>query len=72
MIIGLVGEVGEVNGQRLAVPRAIERVHPKDPREARLWAELLRHVQKTLAEDEIVVVDAGVKIQAVQTAGLAR
>jgi len=72
VIIGLAGEVGEVNGQRLAVPRLIERVHPKDPREARLWEELLRHVQKTLADDEIVVVDAGMKIQALQNAGIER
>ena len=72
VIVGLVGEVGEINGQRLAVPRAIERVHPKDPREARLWEDLLRHVSKTLAADEIVVVDAGVKIQALQSAGLER
>jgi hypothetical protein len=72
VIIGLVGEVGEINGQRLAVPRAIERVHPQDPREARLWENLLRHVQKTLATDEIVVVDAGVKIQALQKAGVTR
>lgn len=72
VIIGLVGEVGEVNGQRLAVPRIIERVHPKDPRETRLWTEVLRRVEKTLAEDEIVVVDAGVKIQALQAAGLTR
>jgi hypothetical protein len=70
VIVGLVGEVGEIHGQRLAVPRIIERVHPKDPRETRLWAELLRHIQKTLAADEIVVVDAGVKIQALQAAGL--
>jgi hypothetical protein len=72
VIIGLAGEVGEVNGQRLAVPRLIERVHPKDPRETRLWEALLRHVQKTLAEDEIVVVDAGVKIQVLQSAGIER
>ncbi len=72
VIIGLVGEVGEVNGQRLAVPRVIERVHPKDPREARLWEELLRRVQKTLAEDERVVVDAGVNIHALQRAGVDR
>ena len=36
--MGLVAQVGELNGQRLASPRAIERVHPKDTGEARLEA----------------------------------
>ena len=35
VIVGLVGEVGEIQGQRLALPRAMERVHPKDPSEKR-------------------------------------
>lgn len=72
VIFGLVGQVGEVNGQRLALPRTIERVHPKDPSEVRLWAELLKRVQKDLAEDEIAVLDAGVKIRALQTAQIDR
>lgn len=72
VIFGLVGEVGEINGQRLALPRAIERVHPKDPREVRLWQEVLKHVQKGLNETEIVVVDAGVKISDLHAAGIKR
>jgi hypothetical protein len=62
VIMGVVGEVGEINGQRLACPRRIERVHPKDPSQTRLWREVLRHVAHDLADDEVVVVDAGVKI----------
>ena len=38
VIFGIVGQVGELNGQRIALPRAFERVHPKDPSEKRLWA----------------------------------
>ena len=72
VILGRVGEVGEITGQRLAVPRIIERVQPQDPGEARRWEELLRRVGKILAADEIVVVDAGVKIQALQKAGRER
>jgi hypothetical protein len=72
VMMGLIGEVGEINGQRLACPRAIERVHPKDPGEARLWRELLRQVSHTLAADEIAVVDAGVKIGDLQAAGVER
>jgi len=72
VIFGIVGEVGEIAGQRVACPRAFERVHPKDPRESRLWAEILRHLSRSLAEDEILAVDAGVKIGDLQAAGVER
>ncbi len=70
VIMGIVGEVGEIGGQRLACPRAFERVHPRDPRETRLWRDLLRQVSRGLAADEVVVVDAGVKISDLQAAGI--
>lgn len=70
VIFGVVGKVGEINGQRIAVPQAIERVHPKDPSEARLWRSILKNIEKTLAADEIVVVDAGVKVSDLQEAGI--
>jgi hypothetical protein len=72
VVFGIIGEVGEIGGQRIACPRAFERVHPKDPSEKRLWAEQLRHVGRTLAEDELVVVDAGVKIGDLQQAQITR
>jgi hypothetical protein len=72
VIIGVVGKVGEINGQRLAVPHAFERVQPTDPSEARLWRDILNHLQQTLAPDEIVVVDAGVKINDLQAAKVER
>jgi hypothetical protein len=72
VIFGICGEVGEVNGQRIALPRMFERVHPKDPSEARLWAELLKKVKKGLQEDEIAVIDAGMKISDLHEAGLER
>ena len=72
VVFGIVGEVGEIGGQRIACPRTFERVHPKDPSESRLWSEVLRHLKKTLAVDEIVVVDAGVKISDLQEAGIER
>lgn len=70
VIFGIVGQVGELNGQRIALPRAFERVHPKDPSEKRLWEELLKQVKKGLAEDEIAVLDAGVKVSHLQEAGM--
>jgi len=70
VIFGIIGEVGEINGQRLALPRAFERVHPKDTSEKRLWQEILKSAKKRLQEDEILVVDAGVKISLLQEAGI--
>jgi hypothetical protein len=68
VIIGIIGEVGEINGQRIALPRAFERVHPKDTSETRLWQEMLKSAKKGLQDDEILVVDAGVKISELQEA----
>jgi len=72
VLMGLAGEVGDLNGQRLALPRLIERVHPRDGSEARLWADLLKAVGKGLDDREIVVVDAGVKISDLQSAAIAQ
>ena len=72
VIFGITGQVGELNGQRVALPRSFERVHPKDPKEDRLWREMLKEVKKTLAEDEIAVLDAGVKIKLLQEFGIER
>lgn len=68
VIFGVVGKVGEINGQRLALPQAFERVHPKDSSERRLWKNILKNIKKTLLADEIVVVDAGVKVSDLQEA----
>jgi hypothetical protein len=68
--MGLAGEVGEINGQRLALPRTIERSHPHDGSEARLWTDLLKTVGKGLDDKDIAVVDAGVKIKDLQAAGI--
>lgn len=72
VIFGIVGEVGEINGQRLALPRAFERVHPKDHSEKRLWQAMLKNAQKGLKVDEIAVIDAGMKIGDLQEAGIDR
>jgi hypothetical protein len=66
--IGLVGEVGELNGQRLALLRRIERASGTEVSEPFLWQTLLPRVAKGLKSDEIAVIDAGVKIGAVQKA----
>jgi hypothetical protein len=70
VIFGVVGKVGEINGQRIALPQAFERVHPKYPSEARLWKDILKNLHKTLSVEEILVVDAGVKVHDLQEAGI--
>ena len=70
VIFGIIGAVGEVGGQRLACPLAFERVHPKDTRESRLWQDLLRWAKRHLADDDLAVMDAGVRLADVQAAEL--
>jgi len=72
VIFGVVGEVGEIGGQRIACPLAFERVHPKDPRETRLWHDLLRLVHRRLEQDEVAVMDAGVKLADLHEVALER
>jgi len=72
IIFGICGEVGELHGQRLALPRAFERIHPADGSEKRLWEALLQHTHQALAQDEILVVDAGVKVAALHKAQIKR
>ena len=70
VIFGVIGEVGHIGGQRLACPLAFERVHPKDPSESRLWQDLLRWARRHLAAEDVAVMDAGVKLADVHSAGL--
>ena len=70
--MGLVGEVGVMNGQRLALIRQIERVRAQDGSEKQLWADVLKQLKRELAEDEVRVVDAGLKISDLHEAGIER
>jgi hypothetical protein len=70
VIFGIVGRVGEIHGQRIALPSYFVRVHPKDSSEKRLWEDLLKQVKKGQGGDEILVLDAGVKVRHLQVAGI--
>jgi hypothetical protein len=72
IIFGICGEVGALNGQRLALPRIFERVRPQDGSEKGLWTELLKNARKTLQTDELLVIDAGVKLAALHQAQIER
>jgi hypothetical protein len=53
IVLGIIGTIGSVNGQRLALPDAFVRVDPDDPKESNLQARLLQQVAEALAEDDI-------------------
>lgn len=72
VVIGLVGLVGDVFGQRIALPKHITHTDPKDPRELTLQTNLLKQVAEILGVEEIAVLDAGFKLSAIQTAGIER
>lgn len=72
VVLGLVGRVGAVDGQRLALLTDLLRAELTDSAESALQTELVKQVAAGLAEDEMPVFDAGFKIKALQAAGLSR
>jgi len=70
--IGLIGDVGSVNGQRVTVLTDMVRSDPKNPSEAVLQTNLVKRVAETLAEDEMPVFDAGFKVRELKKAKLPR
>jgi len=72
IVMGIIGSIGSVKGQRSALPEIFVRVDPDDPRESRLQTQMLNQVAQTLACDEIGVFDAGFKISELQSAGIER
>jgi hypothetical protein len=71
VILGLVARIGEVAGKRIALPRLILRVHPQDPSEAALKTALLKRAGLLLTPLEIMLADAGFKLQAIHEASVA-
>lgn len=72
IIMGVVGQTGSINGQRLALPRDFLRVESDDPSNSALQTQLLRETARKLQDDEIAILDAGFKISQVQAAGVER
>ena len=64
--MGLIGRVGDLHGQRMAVLTDLVRSDPDDPRAAALQTRLLKRAAETLAEDEILVLDAGFRVRELQ------
>jgi hypothetical protein len=69
---GLIGRVGQVNGQRVTWLTHVLRGDLTDVSSVSLTSRLLKRVATTLAADEMAVLDAGFKVKAVQDAGISR
>ena len=72
VVMGIIARVGRVQAQRVAIPTQVVRTDSEDPSEGSLQKKLIRQAAKTLAEDEILVFDAGFKIGQLQEANLVR
>jgi hypothetical protein len=69
---GLVAEVGQIGEQRIPLLRKVIRAHPKDLSDSKLKAMLLDWVGRHLADDEVVLFDAGAHIADMQAAAIKR
>ena len=72
VVFGLIGRVGSIGEQRIALLTNLVRSAADDPSEAALQARLVQQVVSSLAEDEMPIFDAGFKIAELQAAGLSR
>jgi len=72
VVLGMVGQVGRVGQQRLALLTDLIRADLRDPAKTALETQLLQQVALKLAEDEMPVLDAGFKLSALYEAGLDR
>ena len=72
VVFGMVGRVGHVGQQRMALLTDLIRADLTDPAETALEIKLLQQVALKLGEDEMPVLDAGFKLKALYQAGLER
>jgi hypothetical protein len=69
IVVGIAARVGAVGPQRLAIPGLLLRADPADPSEAALQQRLLTATGQALAEQEVLVCDAGFPLTQVLAAG---
>ena len=67
--VGLVARVGSVGTQRLGLPLALVRADPKDPSTAAHERALVQAAVQAMADDDVLVLDAGFEIRQLQDAG---
>jgi hypothetical protein len=72
VVFGLVGWVGHIGEQRMALLTDLIRAELNNPSEMALQTQLLEQVALGLADDEMPVLDAGFKLKTLYEAGLSR
>jgi hypothetical protein len=72
LVFALVGAVGSIGKQRLVLPRLLLRQEPADGGEAGLQRRAIPQAAATLADDEVLVVDAGFALSDLLAAGVPR
>jgi len=72
ILVGLIGRVGSVGGQRLALPLEYVRADPADPRCSTHDRLLVRAAVAQCADDDALVLDAGFGIALLQEEGATR
>lgn len=72
VVLGLVGAVGSVGSKRLLLPRLILRQEANEPKESHLQRRLLAEAGQSLAQDEVLLIDAGVGVADLMEAKVAR
>jgi len=72
ILVGLIGRVGSVGSQRLALPLAWVRADPADPRSSTHERLLVRAAVAQCAEDDALVLDAGFGLALLQEEGATR
>lgn len=72
VVLALVGSIGSVGQQRLALPRLLLRQEPTETTEAALKRRVLVQAGQSLAADEALIVDAGFALADLLELGVAR
>jgi hypothetical protein len=70
--LGIVVDVGHIDGHRLPLLRKILRAHPKDMSQDKLKEMILDWLARNLDDKEVAVFDAGAHISDMQTANVPR
>lgn len=69
---GVSARVGSVAGQRLGMPLVIERMPEKTTSESKLKVAILRRAEERIAENEVMILDAGFTFKHLRAAGVKR
>lgn len=72
VVFGMIGRVGQVGDQRMALLTDLIRADLSDPSEVALQTKLLQQVVIGLADSEMPIFDAGFKLKTLYEAGLPR